>query len=306
MKTLTSFKGFQVEKVLGDDSLTKHVAVLGRFEGCEGQAIVKVSRRHFASDSIPRLLSDETKTVLHFENDIYTKFDANVPSDLAEVTVDVVYPASAKHIAKATDQEFVMIRESPELYAEVTKAYIESLPSSSIQWVYNILEKKAETERLLFEDPDPDTGFMMHPDLKWDQVQLTSLYCLVICHRRDIKSLRDLNSEHLPLLRNIRSKAVAAIQERYGIGEEKLRIFVHYQPTYYHFHVHFAHTSFCGTMGTAAGQAHLLDDVIDNIANISPDYYAKRELHFTVGEAHPLLQWYNKRKQPAEDEKSAP
>ena len=27
-------------------------------------------------------------------------------------------------------------------------------------------------ERLLFEDPDPDTGFMLHPDLKWDQVAL--------------------------------------------------------------------------------------------------------------------------------------
>lgn len=29
---------------------------------------------------------------------------------------------------------------------------------------------QAEVERLLFEDPDPDTGFMLHPDLKWDQV----------------------------------------------------------------------------------------------------------------------------------------
>ena len=50
-------------------------------------------------------------------------------------------------------------------------------------------------------------------------------------------------------------------QEKYGIGEEKLRIFIHYQPTYYHFHVHFVHTSHVG-MGIAAGQAHLLDDVI--------------------------------------------
>eukprot|EP00959_Pyramimonas_sp_CCMP1952_P059738 1247841-Pyramimonas_sp.AAC.2 len=75
VKSLTSFKGFKVEKVLGDDSLSKHVAVLGSFEGCEGQAIVKFSRRHFASDSIPRLLSGETKTALHFENDIYTKVD---------------------------------------------------------------------------------------------------------------------------------------------------------------------------------------------------------------------------------------
>jgi m7GpppX diphosphatase len=27
------------------------------------------------------------------------------------------------------------------------------------------------------------------------------------------------------------------------VGEDQLRIYVHYQPSYYHFHVHFVHTS---------------------------------------------------------------
>eukprot|EP00242_Pyramimonas_sp_CCMP2087_P014524 CAMPEP_0198197488 /NCGR_PEP_ID=MMETSP1445-20131203/1092_1 /TAXON_ID=36898 /ORGANISM="Pyramimonas sp., Strain CCMP2087" /LENGTH=301 /DNA_ID=CAMNT_0043866787 /DNA_START=65 /DNA_END=970 /DNA_ORIENTATION=- len=293
--SLKSFKGFHVEQILGDDSLSKHVAVLGRFEGHEGQAIVKVSRRHFATESIPRLLSEETKTVLHFENDVYTKFDATVPADFAEVTIDVTYPATAKHIAKATAQQFVMVKETAEVYAEVTQAYITSLPTAAIQWVYNVLDKKSEVERLILEDPDPEVGFMLHPDLKWDQVHPESLYCLAICHRRDIRSLRDLTSAHLPLLTNMRAKAVATIYEKYGIAEDKLRIFVHYQPTYYHFHVHFVHTSYMGS-GTACGQAHLLDDVIENIANVSSDYYQKRTLHFSLGESHPLLQRFRKRK----------
>jgi len=38
-------------------------------------------------------------------------------------------------------------------------------------------------DRLLFDDPDPDMGFMLHPDLKWDQTQPQSLYCLALCHR---------------------------------------------------------------------------------------------------------------------------
>ena len=42
---------------------------------------------------------------------------------------------------------------------------------------------QAEAERLLFEDPDPETGFMLHPDLKWDQTQPQSLYCIALCHR---------------------------------------------------------------------------------------------------------------------------
>lgn len=40
------------------------------------------------------------------------------------------------------------------------------------QWVYNILEKKAEVERIVFEDPDPDVGFVLLPDFKWDQKQV--------------------------------------------------------------------------------------------------------------------------------------
>lgn len=39
------------------------------------------------------------------------------------------------------------------------------------QWVYNILEKKAEAERIVYEDPDPGVGFLLLPDFKWDQKQ---------------------------------------------------------------------------------------------------------------------------------------
>ena len=69
--------------------------------------------------------------------------------------------------------------------------------------MYNILEKEAEVERVVFEDTDPETGFVLLPDLKWDQKQIENMYLVAICHRRGIKSLRDLNSSHLPLLKNI-------------------------------------------------------------------------------------------------------
>ena len=55
----------------------------------------------------------------------------------------------------------------------------------------------------MFEDPDPVTGFVLLPDLKWDQKQLENLYLVAICHAHGIKSLRDLNMSHLTLLKNI-------------------------------------------------------------------------------------------------------
>ncbi len=128
--------------------------------------------------------------------------------------------------------------------------------------MYNILEKKAEAERLIFEDPDPDTGFMLHPDMKWDLVTPHQLYVLCMVNRRDVASLRSLTSAHLPLLRNIRDRALAAVQERYGVGPADLRVFVHYPPSYFHFHVHITHVKASYGLTSAVGKAHLLDDII--------------------------------------------
>lgn len=70
----------------------------------------------------------------------------------------------------------------------------------------NILEKKRETDRILFEDPDPETGFILVPDMKWNRTDLESLYLVAIIHKRNIGSIRDLTAEHLPVLRNILNK----------------------------------------------------------------------------------------------------
>lgn len=43
------------------------------------------------------------------------------------------------------------------------------------QWVYNILEKKAEADRIIHENPDPCNGFVLVPDFKWNQNQVRLL-----------------------------------------------------------------------------------------------------------------------------------
>lgn len=52
-----------------------------------------------------------------------------------------------------------------------------------------------------------------------------------------------------------------AIKAKWGVGADELRVLLHYQPSYYHLHVHFAHLA-CPAAGVAAGKALLLDDVI--------------------------------------------
>jgi hypothetical protein len=59
------------------------------------------------------------------------------------VNVDVISPATEKHISKHSAQAFRLVLESPELYARATRPFIESIPPARLAWVTNILDKKA-------------------------------------------------------------------------------------------------------------------------------------------------------------------
>ena len=74
----------------------------------------------------------------------------------------------------------------------------------------------------------------------------------------------------------------------YKVNPSQLRVFVHYQPTYYHFHVHFTHVEY-DAPGSVIGRAHLLQDIIDNIENFDGNYYAKRTLEFTIRDKNKLF-----------------
>lgn len=161
----------------------------------------------------------------------------------AHVKLTLIRPASEAHILKYSQQSRVMVRETPSLYRDVIQPYIYGQPAERTQWVYNILDKKKEADTILFEDPDPRTGFIVLPDLKWDRTTLSSLYLVAIVHDRSLRSMRDLTRQHIPLLRNIGRQAGQIARARFGLacdGQEdgetpllgKLRCFLHYQPTY--------------------------------------------------------------------------
>ncbi|KAL9979122.1 hypothetical protein ACROYT_G016734 [Oculina patagonica] len=273
---LQSFRGFQLIKVLNENAQTKTVAAHGKFENSDSDAVVLLEKTPFSGDTLPQMLSAETSLVREFNNDIYSQYTCQLPSQFNTLKGTVIYPATAKHLDKFSAHHVHFVYETAADYKSITLPFLEE-QSFSIQWVYNILEKKAEMERVVFEDSDPATGFVLLPDLKWDQKQIENMYLVAICHTHGIKSIRDLNQSHLPLLKNILLKGQEAIKEKYSVPSDQLRIYVHYQPSYYHFHVHFTHLKY-DAPGCGIGKAHLLQDVIDNIENIDSDYYSKRTL----------------------------
>ncbi|MPC17645.1 m7GpppX diphosphatase-like [Portunus trituberculatus] len=282
---LTSFKDFEVVRVLNNDEERKSVVVECQIKGREGVAVAQLQKLPFNAQKLGDILSSGTTLKTLFQNDIYYNKTALVPPDLNEMKATVIYPAEKKHILRYEKQPSSFIQETPRLFREVTKRFIET-SSFSKEWIYNILDHKKEVDRIVFEDPDPDIGFILVPDLKWTGEQMEDLYLQAIVRRRDITCLRELDASHLPLLRNVLEKGSTAIKEKYGIPAHKLRVYLHYLPSFYHLHVHFSALSF-EAPGTWAGKAHLLSSVISNIETCS-DHYQKVTLPYTLKDNTPL------------------
>ncbi|PLW18052.1 hypothetical protein PCANC_04720 [Puccinia coronata f. sp. avenae] len=217
-----------------------------------------------------------------------------------DLKISMIFPATEVHIRKYTKQVNKIIRESPELYQQVVLPYIKRIPPTRLSWLYNILDHVTESDKVVYEDPSESDGFMIIPDLKWDQTTISSLYLLCIVRNREIYSLRDLCPSHLAMLKAIRSSASESIENKYNVPKRELRMFVHYQPSYYHFHVHITHVNHLGFQGITVGQAHLLDEIIDNLelevkltqqtGTNHRSFYQSKTLTYALGSNHDLFE----------------
>ncbi|XP_052836315.1 m7GpppX diphosphatase [Drosophila gunungcola] len=295
---------FRLKRILTNNSVRKSISLLGTFPDISetDDAIVVFEKNAYRESDVatPESPSEESpkkpsyfnanlKVSTEFVNNIYGSFQVVPSRDLCGVKSTVIYPATDKHIEKYSVCQKYLIRETPDLYQKITLPYLTS-SQFSLEWVYNILEHKQEKERIVFEDADPETGFILLPDLKWDGRNVENLYLLGIIHKHDIKSLRDLNGSHLDLLRNLRQASKDAISKRYGLNPNQLRMYFHYQPSFYHLHVHINPVR-NDAPGIWCEKSHMLDTVINNL-ELLPDYYQRATLPFVLYEGNKLLDLY--------------
>lgn len=291
---IKEMSNFKLAKVLSEDTKSKSIVLhlqdktrTTDEDKAVKDAVCMLERTPFSENMINLILSSDVKMNLQFNNDIYSQYLCNFPEEINCVKNTLIYPANEKHLKKYSAQKTYMVNETPEIYQKVTVPYLEE-EQAHLQWVYNILEKKAETDRILFEDPHPEDGFILLPDIKWDQKQMKNLYVMGLTHKHGIRTLRDINEKHLPLLKNMLHKGTETIKNIYKVLPSQLRVFVHYQPSYYHFHVHFTPIEY-DAPGSVVGKAHLLQDIIDNVENIDSNYYAKKTLCFVLREQNKLF-----------------
>jgi m7GpppX diphosphatase len=240
-------------------------------------------------------------------NDIYFWYLANSgpPADestpekveeFADLKINLIYPCTEQHLKKYSKQGVRMVVETPEIYAEKIRPYmLQKREEGRLNWVWNIIDGKTEVEDVIYRTPlgrDGDEGFLLLPDLNWDRKTIEALHLLGLVERTDIWSLRDLKKKHIPWLHHMRDKFIEAAVKTYPeLEEDQLKLYVHYQPTYYHFHIHIVHVALESGATQATGKAIGLESIMEQLELMAGDAEVGMDavaLNYTVGEASEL------------------
>ncbi|KAI0728363.1 scavenger mRNA decapping enzyme [Fomitopsis betulina] len=300
-RDVAALRQFELEHVLSYDTLTQTIALLGSFPApdaatARNAAVVRIERAALPLDDAASILgSGIADTRLIESNDIYTWLHGwlSPSTTRSDVKINIICPATEVHIRKYSAQKPLLVRETPEIYARIVKPYIDTFPASRTKWATDILEGRSEANKVLHRDTHPDYGYVILPDMKWDLTTVASLYLVAIASSPAIRSLRDLKREHILMLKNIRSEAHRVVSEKWGLGQGTLRLFIHYQPSYYHFHVHIVNVEYQGLLGMTVGQAHLLDDIISLLelsSDDGPSILERMTLTYGLGDQHGLYE----------------
>ncbi|CAI7243836.1 BBT_collapsed_G0037930.mRNA.1.CDS.1 [Saccharomyces cerevisiae] len=309
-------KRFQFVSVLDSNPQTKVMSLLGTIDNKD--AIITAEKTHFLVDETVRRPSQDGRStpVLYnceneyscingiqelkeiTSNDIYYWGLSVIKQDMESnptAKLNLIWPATPIHIKKYEQQNFHLVRETPEMYKRIVQPYIEEMCNNGrLKWVNNILYEGAESERVVYKDfseENKDDGFLILPDMKWDGMNLDSLYLVAIVYRTDIKTIRDLRYSDRQWLINLNNKIRSIVPGcyNYAVHPDELRILVHYQPSYYHFHIHIVNIKHPGLGNSiAAGKAILLEDIIEMLNYLGPEGYMNKTITYAIGENHDL------------------
>ncbi|KOS17882.1 m7GpppX diphosphatase [Escovopsis weberi] len=218
---------------------------------------------------------------------------------VADLKINLIWPCTEAHVKKYSKQGVRLVTETPEIYREAIQPWVRAKRErGALNWVYNIIEGKKEADDVIYRTPRGeagDEGFLLLPDLNWDRRTLEGLHLLGVVERRDIWSLRDLRKKHVSWLRHMRERLVAATVGAYpAVEADQLKLYVHYQPTYYHFHIHIVHVALEAGATQATGKAVGLESIIETLRVMDGGEDGdeagmdKVALSYTVGEASEL------------------
>ncbi|KAL6710023.1 hypothetical protein ACN47E_009814 [Coniothyrium glycines] len=290
---------FQLTRLLNSDQAGRRISLLGSISS---QPALLIAERAAFSTS-PETLTHFSTSLRNIQNlganDIYAWFlaNSNPSSDEAapppDFKLNLIYPCTAKHINKYEQQGLRMVTETPAIYASYIRPYMAAQrEKGALNWVFNIIDGRTEQHDVMYRETDDERGFLLLPDLNWDRKTMGSLHLLGLVQRRDIWSVRDLRKGMAPWVRHMSGKMLDATAALYpGVERDHLKLYVHYQPTYYHFHIHIVHVSLEAGGTQATGKALGLDNIVSQLETMGGHAEAGMQdvsLTYHLGERHDL------------------
>ncbi|KAH6672743.1 HIT-like domain-containing protein [Plectosphaerella plurivora] len=272
---------FKLDRLLNQDQAGRRTSLLGTID--DKPALLVLERAPFPdSDTYLSAAPSSLAALKNLgANDIYHWYmgrsgAVTVPKDSSDDTffpdlkINLIYPCTETHIKKYSKQGVRLVHETPGIYRDHVRPYMERKRAEGrLNWVFNIIEGRKEVEDVIFRTKlgrEGDEGFLLLPDLNWDRSTIDALHLLALVERRDIWSLRDLRKRHIPWLEHMRDKLVAATTQKYpSLEADQLKLYVHYQPTYYHFHIHIVHVQLEAGATQATGKAVGLESIIETL-----------------------------------------
>ena len=302
---------FALTKILNQDQNGRRITLLGEISDKSGLLVLE--RAAFASsDTQIKSLLPQLKATNLGANDIYRWYMADIDhsgksntntntssstTSIPDLKLNLIYPCTTSHIRKYSSQRLRHVTETPNIYSQHIHSYIlRQRTSGRLDWIFNILDGRTEQEDVILRsdwDSPSNSGFLLLPDLNWDRKTITSLHLLALVQRRDIWSLRDLKKKHVPWLRGLQARVIEAVEKVHAgeVEKDELKCYVHYHPTYYHFHVHVVHIMLEPEGGTqSVGKAWLLSGLIAWLDSMQDeeDGLDEVEISYGVGEESEL------------------
>jgi m7GpppX diphosphatase len=222
---------------------------------------IECQKKHkFIPTSVVSFSNIQTNKII-LKNDVFEKWEATTAVKGEYIVCNAVnkLKKGSKRIGKETYEEYLDVIMNRDIEKD--------------RWIYNIIDGIAEQENIMYRD---DFSISM-PTYTWDAKNVERLHILCIPLDKQLRTVRELTKEHIPLLQHMKKTTLEKIEEVYGLKEGSLKIYFHYEPSTYHLHIHFVNIRFKDA-GSSVEYSHDLDSVIFNLS-LDSDYYRKIKLN---------------------------
>ena len=122
----------KVNEVLAENTRDKTITLLATDKE-QQRAVVFIKKQPFDAAQGQQLV-EQCSLRLDLKNDVYHSYDGELTGPLQPTRYTMTYPATDRHIEKARSSGIELWEETPQQYAQITRAFIDE-QLGHLNWV---------------------------------------------------------------------------------------------------------------------------------------------------------------------------